>query len=288
MVKYDIKKLGIDFKFIQDEPIVKGSRRKRLAINTNKELAMFKYEKDDYICSEACSEKLAYEIAKVLGYKCAKIELAKDDEDKVGVLNYFFSNRLNAPHTDIVAYLNKDESERNNFYTISNIKNTLDEINSGLFKEFIKIMIFDALIGEQDRHEENWGITECEGKYYISPIYDNGDSLLREFKNINNAEKYYNKIKDFDAYINRSKAIIYKEDNINQYKHFELIKYLHENYPQYTNSEITNLNKLTDEIIVELVSKIPDELLTDQHKKYIITYLIKRRNIMLNILKEGE
>ena len=104
MVKYDIKKLGIDFKFIQDEPIVKGSRRKRLAINTNKELAMFKYEKDDYICSEACSEKLAYEIAKVLGYKCAKIELAKDDEDKVGVLNYFFSNRLNAPHTDIVAY----------------------------------------------------------------------------------------------------------------------------------------------------------------------------------------
>lgn len=43
-------------------------------------------------------------------------------------------------------------------------------------------MIFDALIGEQDRHEENWWITEKQGKSFISPLYDNGDSLLREFR----------------------------------------------------------------------------------------------------------
>lgn len=64
MNKYGIKKVNSDFYFIQDEPILKGSRRKRLAMSSDKELAMFKYERDDYICSEACSEKLAYEIAK--------------------------------------------------------------------------------------------------------------------------------------------------------------------------------------------------------------------------------
>lgn len=37
MEKYDIKKLGIDFSFIQDEPIVRGSRKKMLAINNNRE-----------------------------------------------------------------------------------------------------------------------------------------------------------------------------------------------------------------------------------------------------------
>ena len=283
MVKYDIKKIDVDFKFIQDEPIVKGSRRKRLAINYEKEIAMFKYERDDYMCSEACSEKLAYEIAKVLGYECAKIDLAKDDDDKIGVLNYYFSNRLTAPHTDIVAYLNKNQIERKNYYTISNIKTILDEIDISLFKGFVKIMIFDALIGEQDRHEENWGITERQGNYYISPLYDNGDSLLREFKNIENAEKFYSGIRDFDAYINRSRTIIYKEDNESQYKHFELVKYLYNNYPQYVICELHNLAKLTDEIIIELVNKIPDELLTVEHKKYIITYLIKRRDILLDI-----
>jgi len=240
MIKYNIKKINRDFKFIQDELIVKGSRRKRLAISNKKEIAMFKYERDDYICSEACSEKLAYEIAKVLGYECAKIDLAIDSDNKIGVLNYYFSNRLIAPHTDIVAFLNKNKSERKKYYTVSNIKVVLDEIDSNLFKDFIKIMIFDALIGEQDRHEENWGIIERQGKYYISPLYDNGDSLLREFKNIQNAEKYYYGIKDFDAYINRSKTIIYKEDNENQYKHFELIKYLYDNYPQYVICELDN------------------------------------------------
>lgn len=283
MIKYDIKKVNLDFEFIQDEPIGKGSRRKRLARINEKEIAMFKYEHDDYICSEACSEKLAYEIAKVLGYKCAKIDLAIDDDNQIGVLNYYFSDRITAPHTDIVAYLNKNKNERNYYYTISNIKYVLDEIDNNLFKDFVKIMIFDALIGEQDRHEENWGITESDGKYYISPLYDNGDSLLREFKNIENALKYYNKQKDFDAYINRSKTIIYKEDNTSKYKHFELVKYLYDNYPQYTTSELNNLKKLTNEIIDEVVNKIPDDLLTIEHKTYIIMYLIKRRDILLNI-----
>lgn len=282
MGKYEIKKANVDFRFIQDESIVRGSRKKMLAINNKLEIAMFKYEREDYDCSEACSEKLAYEIAKVLGYDCAKIELAVDNDNQIGVLNYYFSDS-DESHTDIVAYLNKNIKERNNYYTISNIKNVLDSINTSLFKGFIKIMLFDALIGEQDRHEENWGITEKKGKSFISPLYDNGDSLLREFKNPVNARKYYDGIKDFNAYINRSQTLIYKEDKKNKYKHFELIKYLYDNFPQDILPEINNLTKLTDEIIEDLVDKIPNELLTDEHKKYIITYLKKRRDILLNI-----
>jgi len=68
-----------------------------------------------------------------------------------------------------------------------------------------------------------------------------------------------------------------------QYKHFELIKYLNDNYHDLVQKEIINLNKLTDDIIKNIVDKIPDELLTIQHKKYIINYLIKRRDILLNI-----
>ena len=45
----------------------------------------------------------------------------------------------------------------------------------------MKILIFDALVGEQDRHEENWGIIRKDGTYKLSPLYDNGDNLLRQF-----------------------------------------------------------------------------------------------------------
>lgn len=182
-------------------------------------LILKEQEEKNYECTEACSEKLSYEIAKLLGYKCAKIELAKDENNNVGILNFIFSNRTKE-HTDAIDYLNPNNEERKEYYTISNIKNKLDQLDASLFKDFIKIMIFDTLIGEQDRHEENWGITKQNDKYEISPLYDNGCSLLREFKKEEYAEKYYNKIKDFDALIRKSSCIIYKE-NGKRYKHFE-------------------------------------------------------------------
>ena len=64
----------------------------------------------------------------------------------------------------------------------------------------------------------------------------------------------------------------------------ELIEYLYENYPNLIYNEIQNLYKLTDQKIMKIVNSIPDELLTNIHKKYIIEYLIKRRNILLQII----
>ena len=81
MKKYKILKCNTDFIFIEHSIInTIGSREKRIAY--------FKYEK--YKCSESCSEKLSYELAKVLDYKCAHIELAEDEYGKVGILNYIF------------------------------------------------------------------------------------------------------------------------------------------------------------------------------------------------------
>ena len=62
-----------------------------------------------------------------------------------------------------------------------------------------------------------------------------------------------------------------------------MIEYLNENYHDTVQKEIENLNKLTDDIIEEIVNKIPDNLLTKMHKEYIIAYLKKRRDILLNI-----
>lgn len=283
MRKYPIKILGRDFKILNSNYNIKGSRIKKLVVDNKGNKAFFKYEGNDYLVSEACAEKISYEIACILGYECAKIELANDDKGVLGVLNYLFIDVGNCEHMDAVSYLNIHDNQRAQFYTISNIKKTLDELDKKMFLDFIKIMIFDALIGEQDRHEENWGITILETGYKVSPLYDNGCSLLREFKNNNFAEQFYSGKKDFEAYINRSRTILYKEDNKTKYKHFELIKYLNEHYHDEVQEEIKQLNKLTDEKIENIISKIPDELLTKIHREYIINYLKKRRNILLEI-----
>lgn len=283
MEKYSIKTPDKDFKFIENNLNAKGSRVKKLVIDSKGNKAFFKYEGTGYLVSEACSEKMSYEIAKILGYDCAKIELAYDSEGKLGILNYLFIDVGNMEHMDAVSYLNIHNSERSKYYTISNIKKTLDGIDKTLFQGFVKVMVFDALVGEQDRHEENWGIQRIKNKYRFSPLYDNGCNLLRNFKDESYAKSYYSGKKDFDSYINKSKTIIYKEDNKNQYRHFELIEYLNKKYHEIVKTEILNLNKLTDKIIEDIVEKIPDDLLTKMHKKYIINYLKKRRDILLNI-----
>lgn len=283
MEVYPIKTPEKDFKILEINFNSKGSRIKKLVIDNEGNKAFFKYEGNGYLVSEACSEKMSYEIAKILEYDCARIELAKDTNGTLGILNYLFVDIGNTEHMDAISYLNKHSDERPIYYTISNIKKTLDELDENLFCDFIKIMIFDALIGEQDRHEENWGIQRIGNQYKISPIYDNGDNLLRNFKDEVYAEDYYSGKKDFDAYIQKSKTIIYKEDHKKQYKHFELIEYLNQNYSTIVHQEILNLEKLTDEKIEKIVEMVPNELLTRMHKKYIINYLKKRRDILLEI-----
>lgn len=285
-MKYTIKKEKNDFNFIDtnNKYNIKGSRLKRIVIDKNGQYAFFKYEKESF--SESCSEKISYEIAKELGYDCAKVELAIDNNKKIGILNYPFIELNSAfeSHMDIDAYLNPENLPREKYYKISNIKNTLDELNKEYFKSFIRIMIFDALIGEQDRHEENWGIITKNNHSEIAPLYDNGCSLLKDFKNEKFAYKYYNKIKNFDNYILKSKTAIYKENNNQRYNHFELIEYLNNLYHDDTQKELKNIPKLTDEKIEEIVNKIPDNLITKIHKQYIIMYIIKRKNILITMI----
>lgn len=284
-MKYEIKTPLKDFDFINLLDNNKGTRPKRLVIDKFNNKAYFKYEHPEYNCSEACSEKLSYEIAKILGFECAVIELAKDEYGKLGVLNYIFTNDKKIEHNDAVSYLKKSGEDRKDFYTLENIKKGLDKLDSNLFFELFKILVFDALIGEQDRHEENWGIIKINKEYHISPLYDNGCSLLNKFKDELYANKYYNGLNDFDSFINRSRSLIY-DKNGKKYKHFDLIKELYNKYPDKIKIELKKLERLDDKKIEKIVNYIPDELLTNMHKKYIIKYLKKRRDILLEIGKE--
>ena len=282
MSNYSIKKENKDFKELIVDSFTRGTRRKKIVFDLNsKEVAFFKFQRSNY-STESCSEKIAYEIAKILGYDCAKIELGQDKTGEIGVLNYFFKDY--EFYKDIVLYLNiSGTKNRSEFYNLNNIINTICKIDKKLLNEFIKISVFDALIGEQDRHEENWGIIRMNKSIKISPLFDNGDSLLRDFGDVDFAEKYYNGIKQFDNYILNSRTQIYQENKNKRYKHFDLIKELLNIDLKYTKKELKNLKKLTDDSIKAIVNKVPNELMTKQHKMFVILYLIKRRDILLEM-----
>lgn len=112
--------------------------------------------------------------------------------------------------------------------------------------EWAKILTFDALIGNTDRHQENWGIitqmVTPDPKYKLirrllrrssslywncklSPAFDNGTSLMYEIfdENLKNFERSDRRIK----YIKRGRhQMKINPDDAKRASHGELIKYL--------------------------------------------------------------
>lgn len=295
---YPILQFGKDFFYSKKETILTGKRIKKL-VETKDGEAILKYPPNNYITSEVCSEKIAHELANKLNFDCARIELAECEDGTIGILSFLFVSPPNITHTDASAILktpDTNNSSRSTYYTLSNIERSLNRIDAHLFRYFMRIMAFDALIGEQDRHEENWGILDKNGIKEISPLYDNGDSLVRDLAAERAITEYSSGIKRFDDYINRSRTCIYKEPSLikegesHKYKHFEMIDRLLTLYPALIQDDLAKISSLDDNEIVDIVSCIPEQLLTGLHKSYIIKYITKRKQILtekLNNFQKG-
>ncbi len=100
-------------------------------------------------------------------------------------------------------------------------------IQSGLVTERVKwladMALFDSLIGNTDRHQENWGVVfQSDEKSRLSPLFDNGTSLGHE--------RFLDKVKDWDdnrlkAYVKRGchHLRVNRENTKQRIKHFELV-----------------------------------------------------------------
>lgn len=155
---------------------------------------------------EQWSEKVAAEIAGVLGLPHAEIELAVCD-GKNGTLS---QNFLSAEEPSSLIHGNELLFEHDPDYPIDApnfrlVQHTLDRIISGLRRSgakrpdrfsgpknvtsacelFVGYLLLDALIVNTDRHHANWGviISPCmDGTYLVemAPTFDHASSLGRE------------------------------------------------------------------------------------------------------------
>lgn len=191
----------------------------------------------------------------------------------------------------------KENQER---YTLLFIQKTLEHYNLEQYIEkFIQVIVFDCIIGNQDRHQENWGFiipssaknqlkqkkwihqivnkilpiiegreTTSKNEYnwskaIFAPIYDSGSCLGRE----NTEDKLRQLLRDniqMDAYINRCKAEIRLEKK--KIGYFELLKSLLRDtrYSEITKKQIEYICSRFDEktitdIVINIDSELPNE-----------------------------
>ena len=164
-----------------------------------------------------------------------------------------------------------------------------------------KILLFDALIGNSDRHHSNWGITETKGSLSaekglfpvnvmtLSPLYDNGSSLC-SYINESDVEKILKDKMRYESIINTKSKSAIGWNNIRPIRHFELIKNLRNEYYDETVKFVINIKKnITEQSIDTILSNFDDNIISGQMKKLLKKFIIDRRNRIIEIYNlDGE
>jgi hypothetical protein len=256
-----------------------------------------------YYPLESITEQLISDIGKWYGFKLADSKLCF-----IGGQIRFLSKYFLKEHTDelyhgadmYAGYLNDkqfvDDIELQRmtqaFFTIKFTRDVLnhffkDSFND-LFKAFMLMLFFDALIGNNDRHMYNWGI--IRDVYGInlaefSPIYDSARGLLwnetegkiETILNTKNRRGQFVK-----AYCDKSKPKIGIEnkENVN---HFELIS-SHDTYFKNTQFIQDLFNKNMIEGVIDNLNKNYKMLISDNRRSLISDILRYRYEKLKNLV----
>lgn len=179
-----------------------GTKEKFWFFDKNGAKVLFKYCRPN--TGEDWAEKIACEIAKVLEIPCAHYELANLG-GKPGVISYsILPEKGCLVLGDEILGANeeypKHKKFRNRQYTLKRVLEAIEP--ASLLRPlsatlpawmtpidiFIGYLILDGLIGNTDRHHENWGIIlnknqlDQKSSQYLAETFDHASSLGRELR----------------------------------------------------------------------------------------------------------
>ena len=198
-------------------------------IMVEQELYYYKYVNS---ISNTYNELIAAEIAKEFGIKCADTDIGTIDSNIVILSKDFIKDNRFIKMEDILKEVYKVEDT--DLY--NNIEDVVYALNKKYGKDFkdeiTKMFLFDMLIGNGDRHSQNYGVLEKDNRVSLAPIFDNEEMLGSDFlfENIYsfgvNRQDYYGNLyadygifekflsttDNYDSFLDKKKEIINKEN----------------------------------------------------------------------------
>ncbi|WP_337181427.1 HipA domain-containing protein [Shinella sp.] len=285
-----------------------GKQPKKLLISPSGELPPFILPNHKYLFKmpagwqekQIWSELIAYELSRAVGLAVPPCFLARDrSEGNVGVLVEFFYGYQGEtalrfiPGSDFLhAWLSSNyDRKRGRPHAVRQNLTIARSLGISNHKEWwAKAFLFDAIIGNGDRHPDNWGLlasstTGNEFDYRMAPLFDNGSSL-----SYGETDEQLARYQDVDAYIRRGRHHCAWDGGLKGDRHLDLCKLFFETYkPAGVAREF--MIRFTDEAIADVLSwcrnfESPVEF-SAVRADFLRTLLIRRRELLTSLCADN-
>jgi hypothetical protein len=148
-------------------------------------------------------------------------------------------------------------------------------------------LLLDALIGNTDRHHENWGLLRSgvgvSANHRLAPSFDHASSLGREMLD----ERRVRLIKErkIEEYVRSGRGAIYLEElGEGAISPLTLVEKLMPVMSGHFRALLPNLWKVTDKQIDGILATMPEDWMTEPQRDLSRAILRVSRDLLLKIL----
>ena len=262
---------------------------------------LFKMPRQD--TGEHWAEKIAAEVATLLGVAHASVELAVlrdgSQERRGSVSESFVSANQELWHGNQImewAVAEYDPSIRRgqSDHSLENIWDSFGRVfvEPGGAREarvaFAGYLVLDAVIGNTDRHHENWGLlihrVGDRRRGRLAPSFDHASSLGRELLDTRramllqeNRVGWYSKRGRGGIYWGRHKQVGASP--------IGLVRRAAEDYPAYFAAFPARLARLRSPLVREIVDRVPADWMSDRAREFAVHLVADNRRRLLEVWK---
>jgi hypothetical protein len=295
--EYSILQLPASMTPENREPL--GSKQKLWFRDPNAALprVLFKYNRPN--TGEDWAEKIASELAQLLGLPHATVELASFEGERGAVsVDFTGKERFALVHgNEILESLDASYPKQKRYgpksHTIQTVSNALEHFHVGLpsvpaplpnavkdaFGLFTGYLLLDAWIGNTDRNHEKWGVLRQRDQpsqaLVLAPTFDHAASLARELGDGRRTDKGNPKQgTPVERYAKRAASSFYVSDGSGrQLTTWEAFAEAAARRPKAAKEWLARLSAVTQQTVKAIVDAVPSSHMSDTAKAFACALL---------------
>jgi len=152
---------------------------------------------------------------------------------------------------------------------------------------FLGYLMLDALIGNQDRHDENWAIFQSlspEAADCLAPTFDHASGFACTERDETREKRLRTKDKNYsvEAFSKKAKSGLYRNENdTSTMLALDVFKVVASQQKEAAGYWLARLEHITDEFIEEVLGNVPNDIMSDITREFTRRMLIANREALL-------